>query len=118
MTHCRFEARAVYGITKVLVVDFDEFLYCPSGNPNALTQRSFIREYVNEKVQRNIHQVTFLQKVIANVTDSPRDCMIEKARHNRSVLECYSSLNYIVGTHSVKSFHLGYHCPVTGIFFL
>ena len=37
-THCRFEAKAVYGIDNVLVTDFDEFLFCPWAKPTAQAQ--------------------------------------------------------------------------------
>ena len=35
LTHCRFEAKAVYNIENVMVIDFDEFLHCPVVNPTA-----------------------------------------------------------------------------------
>lgn len=31
LTHCRFEAKALYGIDHVIVPDPDEFFYCPKG---------------------------------------------------------------------------------------
>lgn len=38
LTHCRFDVQARLGVRKVLVADFDEFLYCPSAGNTAKEQ--------------------------------------------------------------------------------
>ena len=43
LTQCRFEARALFGIDRVLVADFDEFLYCPVVGPTASEQAKCVR---------------------------------------------------------------------------
>ena len=40
LTHCRFEARTLYGSDNVLVADFDEFLYCPVAALTSAGQQS------------------------------------------------------------------------------
>jgi hypothetical protein len=65
LTHCRFEANALYGSTKVLVADFDEFLYCPKGALTFSGQKYVIQNvmqrYTNDKVfSRFIHQTNLM----------------------------------------------------------
>ena len=45
LTHCRFEARARYGIERVLVVDFDEFLFAQGGGTDPEQQRRYMDQY-------------------------------------------------------------------------
>ena len=148
-THCRFEAKAIYGLDRVLAVDFDEFLYCPSAPPNpavlatmkkgrgsgpgwgggatapsaegALTATARdLGRYINTVTatlqEAGLRQVMIQQRVTMNVTSSARDCIVSKVSSSppRSVLGCYGSYRYERASHSIKSFHLGTTCPLTG----
>ena len=114
LTHCRFEARALYGIDNVLVVDFDEFLYCPVASATLKGQSGWINQYFSHMKSVGIDQIEFTQRVLGNKTVSPRDCVVEKAVSGKSIFDCFSSYNYYNGAHSIKSMHLGHSCPLTG----
>ena len=72
LTHCRFELNALYGISDVLVVDPDEFLYfqrrrnsSSNGTHNGLTYKSQakeLRSYMESKRKEGYGQLNFHQK--------------------------------------------------------
>lgn len=150
-THCRFEAKAVYGIDRVLAVDFDEFLYCPSAPPNApalkehmvfveknsvgkkakskpmevpraegvlATTAADLSAYIHAQTALiqagGLQQLTIAQRLTMNKTSSAVDCLVQRAKEYKSVLTCYGSYRYERAAHSIKSFHLGTMCPLTG----
>ena len=148
-THCRFEAKAVYGIDRVLTVDFDEFLYCTAAPPNppALeAHKAFLESNSNKRnkepfrmpraegaltataqdLSRYLHsqtaamqagglqQLTFAQRLTMNKTSSTKDCVISQAKAKKTVFSCYGSYRFERAGHSIKSFHLGTMCPLTG----
>jgi hypothetical protein len=113
-THCRFEMKALLGIEDVIVADFDEFLYCPSVSATAMDQASAVRQAIGTMRQHNVTQIEISQRMVMNKTISTRDCMIDHLNRGLSVLLCYAPYKYIATLHSIKSFHLGHHCPLTG----
>lgn len=114
LTHCRFEAKALYSIDIVLVVDYDEFLYCPVVPPTARAQGGWINNYLTHMKAIGVSQVEFTQRVVVNKTASPRDCVVDKASKGQSIFDCFSSYIFYNGAHSVKSAHLDHSCPLTG----
>ena len=115
LTHCRFEARAIHGIKRVIVSDFDEFLYCPAAKSHKpQDQSSYIRSTMEMLTDGGVDQVTFRQFTMLNKTDVPADCVVEQVALRRSPLECYASANFTAGGHSIKSVHLSHVCPLTG----
>jgi hypothetical protein len=113
-THCRFEARAILGIERTVIVDFDEFLFCPPAKPTYTAQRMFLEKVMHMYESSGLHQLTFQQRIMNNKTDSVRDCLIEKAKAHASIFDCYSSNKFVAGTHAEKSIHLKHVCPMTG----
>ena len=155
-THCRFEAKAVYGIDRVLAVDFDEFLYCPSAPPNAPALKEHLAflesnslpgssgkkrakaakldppraegvlaataadlsAYLHTQTAQiqagGLQQLTIAQRLTMNKTSSALECLVERAKERKSILSCYGSYRYERAGHSIKSFHLGTMCPLTG----
>jgi hypothetical protein len=114
LTHCRFEAKALYGIDNVLVIDFDEFLYCPPGGTTAKSQGDYIRRLVHLHRVQGIEQLTIPQRFVGNMTSSPRNCVVSRAKQGKSIFDCFSSYKFYNGGHSVKSLHIGHKCPLTG----
>jgi hypothetical protein len=114
LTHCRFEAKAVYGIEHVIVVDYDEFLFCPSAKTSALAQGAYIRSLVRSFKGIGVDQLTATQRILMNKTSSTRDCVVRQANSNQSIFDCIAPFKYEIGMHSIKSIHLGLKCPVTG----
>ena len=114
LTHCRFEAKALFGIENVLVVDFDEFLYCPVAQPTLRAQASWINQYFLRSKSQGVDQIQFTQRVVGNKTESPRDCVVKNSEEGNSIFDCFGSYLYYNGAHSVKSMHLGHSCPLTG----
>ena len=114
LTHCRFEAKALYNIDKILVVDFDEFLYCPKGGSTATSQRNYIQKFVRHTEYNGFDQLEMTQTWVGNLTISPRDCMLQKTKSGESIFKCFSSREFQTNHHSKKSFHLGHKCIITG----
>ena len=113
LTQCRFEAKALHGIEDVLVIDFDEFLYCSVAEPTASAQRAFIKGLVVRLKAQRFNQVTFPQRLTANTTSSVIGCMMSRVAKGQSVLGCVAPFQYYAGGHSIKSLHLGHDCPLT-----
>lgn len=114
LTHCRFEAKAVYNIDTVLVVDFDEFLYCPIAHAAPRAQATFFHNFVQYHHSRGIEQVMLPQRLVSNTTDSTRDCIVDKVKANKPFFSCFAPFEFYMGGHSVKSLHIGHVCPLTG----
>lgn len=114
LTHCRFEAKALYGIENVLIVDFDEFLYCPIVPSTIKAQSDWIHRYFQRMKNEGINQIEFTQRVVGNKTTSPRDCIIKKTIDGQSIFDCFGTYLVYNGAHSIKSMHLGHSCPLTG----
>lgn len=89
LTHCRFEAKALYGIDNIIVADFDEFLYCPGGNQSIQTQSSYQRKFISFHRRQGYDQITIPQRFLTNLTESPRDCLIKQAKIQKSIFEWY-----------------------------
>jgi hypothetical protein len=114
-SHCRFEAKALHGVDNMAVADFDEFLYCPLGGGTAKGQSAFLEQFIfHNKYNLKVEQITMPQRVNANRTASPRDCMIAKVAEKRSILECFAPYEFYMESHSIKSVALGHICPLTG----
>jgi hypothetical protein len=114
LTHCRFEAASLYGIEDVLIVDFDEFLYCPEANATAEAQGEYLYNLFVESKKQGVEQIEINQRMIGNKTDSPRDCLVERSSKGLSIYDCFSSYRFYNGAHSIKSMHLSHICPLTG----
>lgn len=114
LTHCRFEAKAVYGIDKIIVSDYDEFFHCSGAADNRRSQVTYMREFLDKLAASGVDQATLRQQTAPNLTADPRACIIEQAEIGKSILNCFGSHKYYVGGHSVKSAHLGHKCPLTG----
>lgn len=114
LTQCRFEAKAIHNIDTVLVVDFDEFLFCPIAHPAPRAQATFFHNFVQYHHGRGIEQVMLPQRLVSNTTESTRDCVVEKVKGKKSFFSCFAPFEFYMGGHSVKSLHIGHVCPVTG----
>ena len=113
-THCRFEANAVYGIQKVLVVDSDEFMFCPSAKPTYPAQATFIRRHISSSKLEGIDQLTMMMTTLHNATAmNPLDCVLEKGRNNQSFFSCFSSTQFILlqSGHFVKVYATSIYQP-------
>lgn len=61
LTQCRFEAKTLYGIEKVLVADFDEFLFCPLASSSSVEgQSKYLLSYLRDLELYGIEQVLFI----------------------------------------------------------
>lgn len=119
LTLCRFEASAIDGSTKVLVADFDEFLYCPNGATSFAGQRHYITNIMDKYASNGISQILYLQLTtaakLANGTYSDVvDCLSDKVTKGSSIFECYAGFEYNTGfMYHGKAIHLLHTCPLT-----
>jgi hypothetical protein len=114
LTHARFALRAMHGLEDVLVVDYDEYLYCKGGKASASSQRLHLQTLFRSMRSDGLEQVRIGRQYVKPVTTSPSQCVIGYASSgNRSIFECFSSVKERVPQQFVKSMHFGYHCPLT-----
>ena len=82
LTQCRFEARA-NGYEQVIVVDADEFLYCPSVADSYARQSEYMHAAVGKfRDKYQIDQLAFAQYAPQNLTLSPKQCLYDKIINN------------------------------------
>jgi hypothetical protein len=119
LTHCRFEAGAVDGSYKVLVADYDEFLYCPNGASTFMGQRHFLSKILDRYSSDHVNQLIFFQwypsdKLEGGKYASVLDCLTDKVKSGSSIFDCFAAYEFNTGFFYVgKSIHLGYRCPLT-----
>ena len=71
-TQCRFQALTQYGIERVVVVDFDEFLFCKGVPPSPFEQSRFLNGYLQTLESRGTEQIMFGKTTVAaRVRSSP-----------------------------------------------
>lgn len=139
-THCRMELANMYGIEQVLVVDCDEFLYCPHSRANYASQRQGVRALVASVLQPSDLTLTKLhdsdspdtrwldladigevrlQRVSPLLIDqhsSSQECFSHAIANNMSLFGCFHSKKYLpVMSPNLKLFHLRHTCPWTMI---
>lgn len=114
LTHCRFEAKALYGLDNVMISDFDEFFYCSAAVATKESQRQFLKRYLEYHRRAGVQQLMFPQRLVLPTEASARDCVVEKVKQGRSLYDCFTPFEFYMGGHSSKSVHLGHTCPLTG----
>lgn len=130
-SHCRFEAKAKYGITNVVVVDFDEFLYCKDAPATLEGQSAYIERLFSVLMSEQREQVMFGKTSIASKAapgSTMKECVTAEVKKAESydasaaaavagpapsVFNCLSSIQYIDNVPFIKSIHLGHFCPMT-----
>ncbi|RYG68276.1 hypothetical protein EON64_05525 [archaeon] len=139
ITYCRYVAKALYGIERVLVLDFDEYVYCASAKPTADDQAVYLAKHMDKLKAQGIEQYVMRQRVQVSRTPDMRQCLLsqielskrvyhelehgnltvdrreilEVAWKNASVFQCIAAYRYLVRRNFDKSFHLGHYCPYT-----
>lgn len=87
--HCRFELKARYGITRVMTIDFDEFLYCKAAGPAAEEQSAYIHEHLMELEDAGFDQISFGKTTVASKVyglGSELDCVNREVALNSARL--------------------------------
>lgn len=120
LAHCRFEMKAL-GVHNVIVVDPDEFIYCPRKGPTFAKQRMAVRETLIDwairfdKDEMQVKMTTPMQYPTGNSThdfaQNPVSCVEDKIRNNQSLFQCYSSIKHVSRITSLKAMNLGHKCP-------
>lgn len=136
---CRFEAQALYGIHRILVVDYDEFLVCrglakADDNPlskDSLKHAQFIRNLIRMREDTNGDSIAFLKtSLLMNWhNQSASNCVRDQIRKTElqmqtqaklddvnavgSILHCF--VGFKEDVRNVKELYLHRNCPATGI---
>lgn len=134
LTYCRFVAKVIHGIDKVLVLDFDEFLYCPSAPPTKDGQRKFVAKHLASMQAKKIEQYVMRQRVLVSRYDDMQACLLRQVQAGKqavlayhkspdkqvqqqirdaSIFQCLAAYRFLVRRNFDKSFHLGHYCPYT-----
>ena len=117
LTHCRFEARAKYGIERVVVVDTDEFMLC--GSPRTLGEARRNIDRIADTYSAAGHtEISFQQRVpcsrnVLGQGSGLLNCAMAATKKNASVLKCFTSSDCCMDEHSHKTLFLGFFCPYT-----
>ena len=122
-SHCRFEyqtRRDEYSsgrdVKNLLVIDFDEFVFCPSVAYNPGDQLKGLLSIVNSNRHTKADEFVFGRFAVHNVSDL-NSCLKNTFDANQSAFICYNS--WITGDrHStIKSMHHSFLCPSTDFHF-
>ena len=141
-TQCRFEAQAKYGINRVIVIDFDEFLFCKDVPATPHEQSKFLDQYLNSLLHTGYDQIMFGKTTVAGKASADSDmasCVqtvldeaeaiatstsssgsIEPSPHAKnsqqgSIYKCFASIGFVDSKPNPKSVHLNYACPFTNM---
>jgi hypothetical protein len=67
LTHCRYDAKVRFGISRVIVIDFDEFLYCrAASSSHAMIQSLYFHHFLEVIERQGYHQMSLQQRIIAS----------------------------------------------------
>ncbi len=91
LTQCRQTVKQLYGIEEVLVIDFDEFLYCPQSYANALAQEKYFDEYMAHMKNKGIDQFVVKQRVVVSKDDDMKTCLYSQYHRNEKYMEAVKS---------------------------
>lgn len=112
LTHCRFQTEAQYGIDNILIVDFDEFLFCPAAGLTAKGQSQFLHRYIRSARHHGLDQLLLFQEVLYNRTaEGARECMLKQLGSAGSVFDCFAAYKHQHTAVLHKSLHLTNVCP-------
>ena len=113
LTYCRYEAKNVYHIDQIFVVDFDEFLYCPKGGKSISGQKSFIHNMIYKHRKEGYEQIEVEQRIILPKSNDPKTCLFTAVQNQNSIFSCFTSYKNYLGRNRRKSIHIGHSCPLT-----
>lgn len=139
LTYCRYVAKALYGIDRVLVLDFDEFFFCPSAPKTAAGQQAFWQQHLDKLKSKGVDQYVMRQRILVSRTPDMAQCFVdqikkakkaivalESANHHAeeqslllshvdesSIFHCLTAYRFLIRRNFDKSFHLGHFCPYT-----
>ena len=126
-SHCRFEHQRrggsdedYGGVESLLVIDFDEFVFCSSAGLNIIQQRNAILKLLDET---NNDQTMIFRRAVGNRTsvlsyvnkteESLSDCHRRTFNSNSSVFSCYQSWVESMKHLTIKSWHHSSLCLPT-----
>mmetsp|Transcript_14140 Transcript_14140/g.21154 ORF Transcript_14140/g.21154 Transcript_14140/m.21154 type:complete len:385 (-) Transcript_14140:135-1289(-) len=137
LTHCRFEARSLFQIENVLVVDTDEFIYCrgkSKSNISYSSQIQGINTLLSDMKTSGAQELHLLQTLpyLAYGVENILDCVVSAVRSNKefnyhisglrvynsalpdatSLFKCFGPISSYA--HYFKSISYGFICPATG----
>lgn len=131
LTHCRAKALSEFGIDKVLVIDFDEFLFCPSAKLTIKSQKDYFNKfYKSRAITEGSEQHHFHSRFLTNRTSSVEECVYSKLqkikqmkkslfdKDSPSLFDCWAPFRFQSRyvKKEMKSMHMGYFCPWTNQF--
>ena len=119
------EARALYDIKSVLIVDSDEFLYCDDnntgveeGSPHILGgyQRQAMQSLYQSATTNNVHQLSFTRYSpmypITSAKGNRDECMLKAILGGtKSIFSCFAPLNHRRLNYLPKSLVINFLCP-------
>jgi hypothetical protein len=122
-THARFELAALFGLESVLVIDFDEFLYCanplmmkgdaPVNVSSYAGQIEALRRMIALHQGSEINLPDFVPK--KRVDDPIQSCLMNRTIGGESIFNCLSDLSHVsVNSPKLKkALHTTISCPFT-----
>lgn len=134
-SYCRFEAQALYGINRVLVIDYDEFLICrnasgTTGRMDQFKHSNYLQNYL--RMHNSSADCITLNKNVLLVdwqNQSASDCIkgqietterwLESNSKQRNVRQLGSIFHCFTGLQeyrqNIKELYYHRNCPATGI---
>ena len=117
-----FEARKedsnLYGgIKSLLIIDFDEFVYCPSASTTISDQyKEIIRTVEKTKYSVLADEIVFGRLAVNNISNLSK-CLEKRYEQRVSMFPCYGKWNTGARHSTFKSMHHSFACPSTDFHF-
>jgi hypothetical protein len=122
-SHARFEYQSRTGqhsslrdVKSLLVIDFDEVVFCPSAEYNASDQYKSLIEVVNVTRQNKADEVVFGRFAVNNISEL-HSCLRSTFEANLTAFSCYDSWQTGARHSTIKSMHHTFACPSTDFHF-
>ena len=117
-----FEARKedsdLYGgVKSLLVIDFDEFVYCPSASAALSDQHKEILQIVKKTKHTLVADEIVFGRLAVNNVSNLSECLRKRFEQRVSIFPCYGNWNTGARHSTFKSMHHSYACPSTDFHF-
>lgn len=123
-SHCRFEARNKYGITRVIAADYDEFLFCKQAAATPRSQAAYMHAYLNQLEREGLDQAMFGKTTVAPRTyvalkkqaPSVKECLANEIQKNIMLMKSGANIDGLIKRKETSDYHnYSFVQSVTGV---
>ena len=105
------------GIKSLLVIDFDEFVYCPSTSTSIANQYAEILKTVKRTKHSLVADEIVFGRFAVNNVSNLSECLSRRYEERVSIFPCYGTWKTGARHSTFKSMHHSFACPSTDFHF-